>query len=177
MPRGTVTAIREVAEDVPTVGQILRQRSAWFTAFGLFGANYYWYFLIAWLPAYLEKERHFPKQKMAIFGWLPFIAIAISCVVSGWLSDRLIARGNSPTKVRKAFAGTGLTLATVIVPVALVKDAAAAMTLLILACLSIEARVLFFGPEKPVETRKLYFYMVALTCIVLAGGWLLGVLL
>jgi len=48
---------------------------------------------------------------------------------------------------------------------------------LILACLSIEARVLFFGPEKPVETRKLYFYMVALTCIVLAGGWLLGVLL
>ena len=48
---------------------------------------------------------------------------------------------------------------------------------LILACLSIEARVLFFGPEKPVETRKLYFYLVALTCIVLAGGWLLGVLL
>jgi 4-hydroxybenzoate polyprenyltransferase len=47
---------------------------------------------------------------------------------------------------------------------------------LILACLSIEARVLFFGPEKPVETRKLYFYMVALTCIVLIGGWLLGVL-
>jgi 4-hydroxybenzoate polyprenyltransferase len=48
---------------------------------------------------------------------------------------------------------------------------------LILACLSIEARVLFFGPEKPVETRKLYFYVVTLTCIVLAGGWLLGVLL
>lgn len=48
---------------------------------------------------------------------------------------------------------------------------------LILVCLSIEARVLFFGPEKPVETRKLYFYLVTLTCIVLAGGWLLGVLL
>ena len=48
---------------------------------------------------------------------------------------------------------------------------------LILACLSIEARVLFFGPAKPVETRKLYFYVVTLTCIVLAGGWLLGVLL
>ncbi|HJT58609.1 MAG TPA: UbiA family prenyltransferase [Ktedonobacteraceae bacterium] len=51
------------------------------------------------------------------------------------------------------------------------------VAILILACLSIEARVLFFGPEKPVETRKLYFYLVALTCIVLAGGWLLGVLL
>ena len=51
------------------------------------------------------------------------------------------------------------------------------VAILILACLSIEARVLFFGPEKPVETRKLYFYLVALTCIVLAGGWLLGVLI
>src|SRR5256885_3488542 len=48
---------------------------------------------------------------------------------------------------------------------------------LILACLSIEARVLFFGPAKPVETRKMHFYVVSLTCIVLAGGWLLGVLL
>ncbi|HZU65758.1 MAG TPA: UbiA family prenyltransferase [Ktedonobacteraceae bacterium] len=48
---------------------------------------------------------------------------------------------------------------------------------LILTCLSIEARVLFFGPEKPVETRKLYFYLVAVTSLVLAGGWLVGVLM
>src|SRR5258706_5606339 len=48
---------------------------------------------------------------------------------------------------------------------------------LILACLSIESPEMFFGPAKPVETRKLYFYVVTLTCIVLAGGWLLGVLL
>ena len=136
MPRGTALAAREIAHDIPSIPEILRQRSAWFTAFGLFCGNYYWYFLIAWLPAYLEKERHFPKQKMALFGWLPFIAIAVSCVISGWLSDRLIARGNSPTKVRKAFAGTGLTLATVIVPVAVIEDSAVAMTLLILACLS-----------------------------------------
>ena len=73
---------------------------------------------------------------MALFGWLPFLSIAISCVISGWVSDRLIARGHSPTKVRKTFAGTGLTLATVIVPVALVDDTYLAMGLLILACLS-----------------------------------------
>jgi len=51
------------------------------------------------------------------------------------------------------------------------------VAVLIIACLSIEARVVFFGPEKPVETRKLYFYLVTLTSIVLVGGWLLGVLL
>lgn len=48
---------------------------------------------------------------------------------------------------------------------------------LILTCLAVEAMVLFFGPERPVETRKAYFYLVVLTCILLAGGWLIGVLL
>ncbi len=33
------------------------------------------------------------------------------------------------------------------------------------------------GPGKPVETRKRYFYLVVLTCFVLAGGWLLGVVI
>lgn len=48
---------------------------------------------------------------------------------------------------------------------------------LLLTCLAIEARVLFFGPEKPIQTRKLYFYLVTLISIILAGGWFLGVLL
>jgi len=34
---------------------------------------------------------------------------------------------------------------------------------LILTCLAVETMVLFFGPERPVETRKSYFYLVALT--------------
>lgn len=48
---------------------------------------------------------------------------------------------------------------------------------LILTCLAVETMMLFFGPERPVETRKSYFYLVALTCILLAGGWIIGVLL
>ena len=47
---------------------------------------------------------------------------------------------------------------------------------LLFTCLTIEAMILFFGPEKSVESRKLYFYLVTLTCILLAGGWLIGVL-
>ncbi len=135
MPRGGAAARKE-AHGTPPIREILSQRSAWFTAFGLFCGNYYWYFLITWLPAYLEKERHFPKEKMALFGWLPFLAIAISCVVSGWLSDRLIAAGRSAAKVRKAFAGTGLALATILLPVTFIQDTNAAMLLLVAACLA-----------------------------------------
>jgi len=48
---------------------------------------------------------------------------------------------------------------------------------LILTFLAILSMILFFGPEKDLKTRKTYFYLVTLTCIVLAGGWLIGVLI
>ncbi len=48
---------------------------------------------------------------------------------------------------------------------------------LMLTFLAIVSMILFFGPEKDLKTRKTYFYLVALTCIVLAGGWLIGVLI
>jgi MFS family permease len=159
MPRGA-SAAREDGTQVPSIRAILGQRSAWFTAFGLFCGNYYWYFLITWLPAYLEKERHFPKQKMAIFGWFPFLAIAASCVVSGWISDRLIAGGMSPTLVRKGFAGTGLTLSTILIGVAIVHGDAAAMTILTLACLA-------FG----MYTSNLFAITQALAGPAAAGKW------
>jgi 4-hydroxybenzoate polyprenyltransferase len=47
---------------------------------------------------------------------------------------------------------------------------------LILTCLAVVVMLRFFGPEKPVATRKNYFYLVTLTCMLLAGGWLIGVL-
>jgi 4-hydroxybenzoate polyprenyltransferase len=48
---------------------------------------------------------------------------------------------------------------------------------IILTCLAAEAMLLFFGPGKPVGRRKPYFYLVALTSMLLAGGWFIGVLL
>jgi 4-hydroxybenzoate polyprenyltransferase len=48
------------------------------------------------------------------------------------------------------------------------------ITTLILTALSIVAMQLFSGPAKPVETRKGFFYLFVLTCIVLTGGWLIG---
>jgi 4-hydroxybenzoate polyprenyltransferase len=33
----------------------------------------------------------------------------------------------------------------------------------------------FFGPGKPRQRRKLYFYLIALLCLVLAGGWFIAI--
>ena len=136
MPRGKGVASRQDPAGIPSVAAILRQRSAWCTAFGLFCTNYFWYFLLTWLPPYLESARHFPKQKMAVWGAAAYFAIAFSAIISGKLSDRWISRGASPTRVRKTFAGMGLTLSTIILPVAVVRDEKLAMALLMFTCLS-----------------------------------------
>ncbi len=136
MPRGQGVAARQETADVPGIGALLSERSVWFTALGLFCSNYFWYFLITWLPAYLEKERHFPKAKMAVFGSVSFLLIALSSVASGWFSDRLIAGGGSPTRVRKTFAGLGLVLSMVILPVCVVQNERIAMSMLGLASIS-----------------------------------------
>ena len=136
MPRGPSVAARQNPAAAPSVADILRQRSAWSTALGQFCANYFWYFLITWLPGYLEKERHFTKDRMAFFGSFSFFLIGIVSVTSGWLADRWILRGGTPTLVRKTFAGTGLALSTIILPVAIVRDEQSAMVLLFLACIA-----------------------------------------
>ena len=114
--------------------KLLRQPTLWWTALGLFCSNYFWYFLITWLPPYLERERHFPKQKMAVFSALSYAAIAVSSVASGWLSDRWIERGASPTLVRKTFAGCGLGFSSILLAVQILDDATAAMIVLLAAC-------------------------------------------
>jgi len=136
MPRGRGVGAREDPGTVPSVAAILRQRSAWFTGLGLFCTNYFWYFLLTWLPPYLETARHFAKSKMAVWGSLAYFAIAASAVVCGKLSDRWIARGASPTRVRKTFAGTGLALSALILPVAVIRDERLAMALLMFTCAS-----------------------------------------
>ncbi len=126
-----VESAEEIRDRVGYV-QILRQRSAWGTFLGLFAINYAWYFSLTWLPSYLVMERHFSLETMAILGSLPFWALAVSATLSGWLSDHLIARGASVTRVRKTFAAAGLLLLCgLILPAALVPDHRMAIALLI----------------------------------------------
>jgi MFS transporter, ACS family, D-galactonate transporter len=133
MPRGKQVASTPDASST-RFSSLLRCRELWFTAIGLFGSNYFWYFLITWLPPYLEKERHFPKAKMALVSSASFLAIALSSVISGWFADFFIARGHSPTLVRKSFAGCGLILSTTLLPVASTDNINLAMMLLIFSC-------------------------------------------
>ena len=120
-----------------TVVQILQQRSAWGTFAGLFAYNYIWYFFITWLPFYLVRERHFSVQNMAVVSGLAFLVLAISALVFGWLSDKWIAAGGTPTRVRKTFTGVGSAIASTILLVGVVPNHIAAMSILVFVCIGL----------------------------------------
>jgi ACS family D-galactonate transporter-like MFS transporter len=120
-----------------TILQILRQRSAWGTFAGLFAYNYLWYFFITWLPFYLVRERHFSVQRMSIITGMAFLTLATSALLSGWLSDKWIAAGGTPTRVRKTFTGAGPLIASSIMPVVIVANHGVAVALLLLSCVGL----------------------------------------
>jgi ACS family D-galactonate transporter-like MFS transporter len=136
MPKNKKLATVRKSEAHLSLRDLLRQSAVWWTAIGLFGSNYFWYFLITWLPPYLEKERGFPKATMRVVSSVSYLAIALSSVSAGWFSDYFIARGGTPTRVRKTFAGVGLVCSSVLLPVVIVDDVRLAVALLILACVS-----------------------------------------
>ena len=112
MPAGPGLTVSSIAR-APSILQILEQRSAWGTFFGLFAYNYLSYFLLTWLPSYLVHERHFSMQKMGGIGGAAYLILAISALISGSISDFWIERGGTPTRVRKTFTSLGLALSSV----------------------------------------------------------------
>jgi ACS family D-galactonate transporter-like MFS transporter len=134
-PKDRALAISHSAA-APGILEVLSKRDAWGTFFGLFGSNYIWYFLLTWLPSYLVEQRHFSENMMAQMGALPFLMIALSSLISGWVSDRWISRGGTPTRVRKFFVVTGLFMGTLVLPAALVEDRIVCMVILVAASLS-----------------------------------------
>ena len=94
----------------PAIHELLRQRSLWGSCVGLFSVNYVNYFLIAWLPYFLVRERHFTLREMATLAGIAYIASACCALFSGRLSDRWVSTGASPSLVRKTFTAGGLAL-------------------------------------------------------------------
>jgi MFS family permease len=116
----------------PSVPEFLRLRSAWGTCVGLFCANYLNYFLITWLPFYLVRERHFSMDKMARLGGTAYLLGACFATLSGWLSDRWIMSGETPTRVRKTFTGGGLALAGIFLGLSAVSGSVICIAMLLL---------------------------------------------
>jgi ACS family D-galactonate transporter-like MFS transporter len=114
MPRKNVVYSEPGGEGAPSLLEFLSLRSAWGTCICLFSANYVNYFLLTWLPYYLVHELHFSIEKMSRIGALGYLICGVSALGSGWMSDRWIRAGASPTLVRKSVVGGSIAMAGVL---------------------------------------------------------------
>jgi sugar phosphate permease len=112
---GTVRPVRGAS-----ILSIVRLPCAWGSFIGHFCGNYFYYFLLTWLPTYLVQEEHLSIGAMSRLTSLIFTAIACSTIVCGFASDRLIAKGVSPSIVRRSLASGGLVVASTLIPLSMV---------------------------------------------------------
>jgi MFS family permease len=90
-------------------GYLLRNRKVWGLTIGFSAYGYSFYLFLTWLPSYLVKTMHMSILKSAGYAAIPWIAATIAdLVVGGWLVDRLVARGNDESRVRKAVIVVGM---------------------------------------------------------------------
>ncbi len=86
----------------PTLPTLLKSRALWGTALGLFSSNYTFYFILLWLPTYLERERGFSTVEMAWVASASYAVLAFSALGAGWAIDRYIKSGGSANFSYKA---------------------------------------------------------------------------
>lgn len=85
----------------PSFPQLLRRRELWGASLGHFASNYGYYFIVSWLPFYLIKSRGFSMGSMVAIASWAYLFNALSALAMGWLADRWIGAGRSPTMVYK----------------------------------------------------------------------------
>jgi len=85
------------------------------------------YFVMFWLPAYLEKERHFDLKMIGQFAWIPWAVGGLGYVFGGWLSGKMMRSGLKTGRSRKIAMTIGVALLPSAILAPLVPSAALAI--------------------------------------------------
>lgn len=80
---------------------LIRQRTVWGMMLGWGGINYTVWLYLAWLPGYLQEQRHLSLARTGVVAAVPFLAGALGMWTSGIVSDWLAQRGQALTTVHR----------------------------------------------------------------------------
>jgi MFS family permease len=114
---------------------LLRSRDLFGVLLGFFCFDYYWYFLITWLPSYFVNVRHVTILEAGIRASLPFLVFGICQPLGGWIADRLIRRGWDPARARKVIISVAFLSGLLIIPAAYTTSKDVALLLITGGCL------------------------------------------
>ncbi len=112
----------KMADDHGSVpwGRFASSRSIWLLWIQYFMLSYGWYFYITWFPTYLKEALKYDlKAGGALLSGMPLFLGGIGCLVSGFLTPKLAAWMGDSRKARKYMAVTGMTMAGILLLVAM----------------------------------------------------------
>jgi ACS family hexuronate transporter-like MFS transporter len=96
-------------------GRLLAYREVWGLVIAKFLSDAAWYFYLFWLPKYLFDARGFDVKHVGMYAWIPYAASGVGCLLGGWFSSALLARGWSANASRKTALGASAAVMPLIV--------------------------------------------------------------
>lgn len=93
--------------------EVFRQPAVWRILLARFFFDPVFYFYMFWIPQYLSRERGFSLDQIGKYYWIPFLALGLSNIASGYLGDGLLRLGWTTRRVRRVL----LTVAALVTPV------------------------------------------------------------
>jgi MFS family permease len=72
--------------------RVLANRNVWLLSAAYFSNTYGFYFLITWLPSYLETQRGFRAGALSLFAGLPLLLSVVGDLTGGLATDALVRR-------------------------------------------------------------------------------------
>ncbi|MDH7639298.1 MFS transporter [Sphingomonas oryzagri] len=90
---------------------IMKSPMVWGSIIINFCYNYFVFYCMTWMPAYLVERRHLSLNRMGFYSFFSFMGIALVALVSSWIADEMVRRGRDPVAVRKGFVIAGFVIA------------------------------------------------------------------
>lgn len=116
----------------------LRYPEVWGLMLSRFVSDGAFYFFVFWLPIYLTSQRGFDLTDIALFAWIPFLAVDIGGLAGGWLGKVFVDRGASIDQARKRVIWIGALLVPASLPAVAAESWVVALALIAVAMFAIQ---------------------------------------
>ncbi len=88
-------------------GKLLSRKEVWAIIVCHFCHNWGTFILLTWMPSYYNQVLGLDIMKSGFLSVLPWVTMAFSANVGGWIADTMVSRGVSVTTVRKVMQTLG----------------------------------------------------------------------
>lgn len=100
----------KIKEKSPALIEVLKIKEVWVFILLRFLLDPIFYFYMFWIPKYLNEVRGTSLELIGKYFWIPFLALGVSNMLGGLISDKILKKTNNINMSRKSVMGIGALL-------------------------------------------------------------------